>query len=275
MKGLSEGGFKSIEKLIKTKFDIISLRFLGIIPTQSQQKSIIFKTSRQSLISLFLQALGTRDPNKLEERSLKTMLRLANGYMNTLRDKTSLKVASEVDSYLKNQHMKDKPVSMKKVNEIIDKEMDKAKNHVKLIANAESNKAINTGTALQISKMAKQSGEKDPTVFFVVIDDSRTGFYEYILHLLPDRKTPRVWKLSEIQAGYYKDGDQYPSVSGLHPSCRCKLTYLAEGWGFDEDGKIAYISKGHDEFKVQREKYGLPEVPSRPRRKNKKWVFND
>lgn len=258
MKGLTEKGVRSIENLIKQKFDSLALRFLGIIPTQSHEKSLIFKTTRNSLLSLFLQALGTRDPNHLEERSLKTMLRIASGYMNSLRDKTATKVTHDIDAYVKNQYSKKQPVSIKAVNSILDKEMDKAKNHIKLIANAESNKSVNLGSALQITKMAKQQKIEDPTVYFVVTIDDVTGPEEFVLHLLPDRKTPRVWKLSEIGSEYHKIGDSNPKLPGLHPNCRCKLTLLPDGFGFDKNGSITYIDKNHDEFKSQRETYGLP-----------------
>jgi len=257
MKGLTNSGVKSIEKLIKSKFDLLSLRFLGILPTASQQKSIIFKTTRNNLVSLFLQALGTRDPNSLEERTLKTMLRIANGYMDGLRDRTAARVVHDIDSYMKNKSLQNAPIDLDEVNAMIDGELDKAGKHMKLIAAAESNKAINTGVALQISKMGKDKKE-DPTVFFVVTHDDVTGPEEYVLHTLPDRVTPRVWKLSEIGSEYHKKGDSNPKFPGLHPNCRCKLTYLAKGFGFDDAGSVKYIDKNHDEFEAQREKYGLP-----------------
>ena len=258
MKGLTQNGVRSIEDLVKKQFNLLSLRFLGIIPTPLKDKSIIFKTTRNNLVSLFLQALQSRSPNALEERSLKTMLRLANGYMDALRDRTTTRVAHDVDAYVKNQSMKKQPLSMKKVNSIVSKEMGKAGNHVRLIANAESQKAINTGTALQISKVGKSRGEDDPIVFFIVTVDDVTGPEEFVLHLLPDRKTPRVWRLSEIGAEYHKKGDANPKLPGLHPNCRCKLTYMAKGFGFDESGRVKYIDKNHDEFEAQRKEYGLP-----------------
>ena len=95
-------------------------------------------------------------------------------------------------------------------------------------------------------------------VFFSVIIDDVTGKEEFKLHLLPDRKTPRVWFLSEIGAEYHKKGDSNPKLAGLHPNCRCKLTYLAPGWGFTKDGKVTYIGPDHDEISKQREEYGKP-----------------
>lgn len=275
MKGLTESGLKAIEKLVRQKFDLIALKFIGLIPKASQEKNIVFRTTSNNLITLYLRSLRNRDPKLQEERALKSLLSVANNYLNSYRDLTVARVLNNVNSYVSDQRSKDLPISPKKVSEIVSKDMGKAKNSIKMMANAESQKAINLGNAMQISKLAEERGERDPTVFFVVIDDSRTGFYEYILHLLPDRKTPRVWKLSEIQSGYYTPGDQYPSLSGLHISCRCRLTFLSRGFGFNKDGHVTYIAKGHDEFKVQREKYGLPNVPEKPKKKNGKWVFND
>lgn len=258
MKGLTEKGVRSIENLVKQQFNQFSLKFIGLIPQQAKEKSIVFSTSRNSVLSLFLQSLRSREPNKLEERALKTILSVANNYLNSLRDRTTAKVVQEVDSYMKNQSSKKEPVSLKKVKKLMDTEMNKAGKHLRMIANAESQKAINTGTALQISKIAEEKGEEDPTVFFIVTIDDVTGPEEFVLHLLPDRKTPRVWKLSEIGSEYHKKGDPNPKLPGLHPNCRCKLTYLAKGFGFDETGRVKYVGKDHDEFKTQREKHGLP-----------------
>lgn len=216
---LKEKLIESIKKLIAFKFDSIALSFLGIIPTQNKEKNIVFKTSRSNLMSLFLQALGSREPNRNEESALKVLLSVANNYLNAVKEKTTARVVDRVSSELVESQIKQTPISLKKINKIIALEMDKTTNSIKTIINAESNKAVNVGTALQISKVAESQNIDDPTVFFIVIDDDRTGFYEYILHLLPDRKTPRVWKLSEVQSDYYTPGGQYPSLAGLHPNC--------------------------------------------------------
>lgn len=71
------------------------------------------------------------------------------------------------------------------------------------------------------------------------------------LHLLPDEQTPRVWKMSEVGAGYHKKGDPAPKVGGLHPHDRCTIQTLPPGYGF-EGGRITYIGKDHDEFAKQR-----------------------
>ena len=258
MNGLTTRAVEAIRKMIGSKFDSISLNLLGILPRVSKEKRIIFSTTKDNMISLFLQSLASRDPNRLEETTLKTMLTVASGYMDGLKERTSSRIIQDVDSYVKDQNNKKEPISYKKVKKIIADDMDKAKNHIKLIANAETNKAVNTGTALQIARIAEGKGEEEPTVFFIVTVDDVTGPEEFVLHLLPDRKTPRLWKLSEIGSGYHKVGDSDPKFPGLHPNCRCKLTYLAHGWGFDASGRVKFIDSDHDAFEAQRKEYGKP-----------------
>lgn len=258
MKGLSGEAVEAIQKLIGDRFDIISMQFLGLIPKITKTKRIVFSTSKNSLTSLFLQALGTRDPNQDEENTLKTILRIANGYIEALKERTQARAIQNINAYVLDQNSKREDVKGDKIKDIFNTELDKAGKHFKLIANTESNKATNTGTALQISKVGTSNGEDDPTIFFVVTIDDRTGPEEFILHLLPDKKTPRVWKLSEVGHEYHKKGDTNPKFPGLHPSCRCKITYLAKGFGFDEAGRVIYKNKDWDEFKFQREKYGKP-----------------
>lgn len=259
MKGLSLKGFEAIEEMIKNRFDSIAMQFLGMIPGKSKTKQIVFSTvPESSMISLFLKALGTQAPNRIEEETLKTMLRVSNGYLDALRDRTAAKIMHEIESQAINASLNNVKASTKKINGIINKEMGRAGSNLKLIVNSESNKAANTGTALQISKLSSEKGEDDPTVFFIVTIDDVTGPEEFVLHLLPDGVTPRLWKLSEIGAEYHKVGDPNPKLPGLHPNCRCKLTYLAKGWGFSEEGKVKFIGLDHDEFKHQREKHPKP-----------------
>lgn len=258
MKGLSLKAVEAIERMVSDRFDKIGMDFLGIVPKISKTKKIVFSTAKNSLTSLFLQALGTRNPNGSEEEMLKVILRIANGYVDSLKERTQARIVQNINAYVSNQQSNNNPVSVDKTKKIFRDEMDKAGKHFKLIANSESNKTANTGTALQISKVAESQGVKDPTVFFIVTIDDVTGPEEFVLHLLPDRKTPRCWKLSEIGNEYHKKGENNPKFAGLHPNCRCKITYLALGFGFDENGKVKYKGKDWDEFEYQRKEYGLP-----------------
>ena len=268
MKGLSIKVAKAIEELIENRFNTVSLPFLGLIPKLSREKKIVFSTNRNSLTSLFLQALNSRVPNKNEEDSLKIILRVANGYVDALRSRTKSTILHSVNAYVRNQNNDKQGVDPKQVTSIIQTEMDKAKNHFKMIANVESNRAINVGTALQITKIAEQKGIDDPLVFFIVTVDDVTCSECKRLHLLPDLKTPRIWKLSEIGHEYHKKGDPNPKIAGLHPNCRCKITYLAPNWGFNEKGNVQFKGLKWDEYKHQRSNFKHP--PTITKKKKKK-----
>ena len=271
MKTISEELTKAIQQVLGGFFNDMAQELLGIVPRLDKQKRIVFTTKPQGLVSLFLKGLGDKKVLKEEKEALNVMLRISSGYVNALRDRTESTILNSLNSYL----TEDKALKASKIKTIVNKEMDKAKKHFELISNAESNKSVNLGTALQITRMAEAKKEEDPTVFFVVTVDEKTGPYEFILHLLPDRKTPRLWKLSEVISDYYKPGGQYPSLCGLHVRCRCKITYLANGYGFDEKGNVRFISLDHDEFTLQRKKYGLPKVPDKISKRKGEWVLPD
>jgi len=255
-----------ISELIDSHFDTIITNFLGIIPGLEDDAEL--EGSGNSLVDLFLKIMG-EEPNKQEEDALKSLLIIANGYMEALKERTKTKSIQDVNAYITNTKSKLQTVKIKEIKELVSKNLNQAENQVNLIVSAESNKVTNTSMGLKIVKIASNLDDSDPVVGFNVTRDDVTGPYEYILHLLPDRVTPRLWKLSEISHNYYKNGDQYPSMSGLHVHCRCRLFYLPKGYGFDSSGNIKFISLNHDEFKIQRAKYGLPSVPAKISRSKK------
>ena len=257
MKGLPFKAVKSIEKLIEGKFDFLALNFLGMIPKQ-KSKSIVFSSGNSSIVFLYLKALGKKRMTKEERDLLKVILNVASGYIDSLKDRTKSKVINSIDSYMRDVKLKDRTPKIKEIKKLVDKEMKSAKKHFELIANSESNKSINFGTAMKIARVTKRHGDEDPTVFFMVTIDDVTGDEEFVLHLLPDRITPRVWKLSEIGSEYHKKGDSNPKFAGLHPNCRCKLAYLPKGFGFNKNGKIHFKGLEHDEYKEQRKEFGTP-----------------
>lgn len=263
MKGLSLKAVEAIERIVSERFDKVGMQFLGLVPAITKTKRIVFSSAKNSLTSLFLQALGTRNPNKNEEETLKVILRIANGYVDALKERTQARIVHDINAYIRDQNSKSKPVSLDKTKDIFRKEMDKAGKHFKLIANSESNKTTNVGTALQISKVAESQGVEDPTIFFIVHKDERNHPDTLRLHLLPDGITPRVWRLSELGSEYHKKGDPKPKIQGTHPFCRCKLTYLSKGFGFDSNGRVKYKGKEWNELKYQRDNFEIPKDESK------------
>ena len=121
-----------------------------------------------------------------------------------------------------------------------------------VIMETESTIHRNTSIMDGIVRSNAAAGIEDPTVFFVTVNDQHRCDECTRLHVQPDGITPRVWKLSELGAGYHKKGEENPKIGGLHPHCRCVLTTLLRGYGFSGAGRVQYIRPGHDEFAAQR-----------------------
>ena len=251
IKGLPSSAKKLINSTVENLFDRIALSLLGDIPELRNKKIAYFSTKPHfGLANLFIQALS-KNPNQIEEDVLKGLLTTAHSHIEALKNKTKASIETEVDSYLKDQNLRGESSSELEVQKRVIDGLIKAGNHIKTIADTEANKAKNMGQAMQITRVAASMDVKDPSVMFICIHDSKLCAECARLHLMPDGRTPRVWKLSELGAGYHKKGDDNAKLGGLHPNERCVLTFLAPGYGF-KDGRVSFVASGHDEYLKQR-----------------------
>lgn len=252
MIGISSSGKEAINKVVEEVFDTIALQFIGDIPKLKHKKTLIFNTKpNYGLAQLFVAAMEGKQPNIIEADALKSLLESSYGYIESLKSKTRSNVAERIDGIVKDAKNKNQKVVEDEIQLAIDDEMRKAKKNLMDIATSESTKIRNVGSAMDITRVAASGGDMDPSVFFVLVRDNVTCKECLRLHLNSDG-TPRVWKLSELKNSYHKRGEDSPSVFGLHPHCRCTLTYLSSGFGFDKKGKVTYIGRLHDEYAKQR-----------------------
>jgi hypothetical protein len=96
------------------------------------------------------------------------------------------------------------------------------------------------------------AGVEDPTVCFISVNDIHRCEECKRLHTLDDGTTPRLWRLSQVATGYHKKGSPFPSVVGIHPHCRCGLTTVMPGYGFDSQGQVEAKYPGFDAYADQR-----------------------
>jgi len=258
--GLGKRAKNKILKTISNLFDDLAYEIVGNVPSLKGKKKLFFGTRKplHTLAHLFVQSLGNRKMTGAEKKVLSSNLESAIGYVDALKSKAQNQVFSRLDGYAKTQQVKGRSLDRKDIESIVDQEMSKVGSHLKTITNAEATRTRNTGAGMDILNVAKDQGVGDPTVFFVVIRDSVTCKVCLGLHLLPDMITPRLWKFSELSQDYHKKGDGVPSIHGEHPHCRCTLSVLSPGFGFDKSGHAVWVRPGHDEFKRQREKFGMP-----------------
>lgn len=253
MIGISSTGKAKIATAIEDMFDRLALQLLGEVPKLKNKKLIIITTKNEfSLAHLFVAAMKNKSLNDVEKDVLKGVLDTAYGYLDSLKSRTQSNVTERVDALIKESKARNLSVSMDQVSVILRDEMEKAKSHIRAIAESESTKARNMGVAMDITRVAADLSDNDPTVFFVIVRDGKTCNDCLRLHMMPDEVTPRLWKLSELKQSYGKRGDAYPSIVNRHPHCRCQLTYLSKGFGFNARGYISYVAQGHDAIADQR-----------------------
>ena len=247
---------KLIEGRVDELFELISYWTLGIIPQGEKAKALIFsvRPPEETLTHLFVQAIRNRKPNQLEEDGLKGLIRGAEHYMEALKLTTKSRVVSGIESYMADQKKKNEPIEIKEVASILDGSMDKARKELMTIVNSEASHVRGAGNALDIAKVAKDMGVDDPTVYFVTMRDEHVCADCIRNHLMPDKITPRYYKLSEVKTGFLttqerKNGEV--AIMGLHPNCRCSMTILPPSFGH-KNGKLEFHSMYHDALKEQR-----------------------
>jgi hypothetical protein len=253
MYGLSSKAKEALGKVVEDVFDNIALQLIGNIPKLRNKKNLIISSQNNfGLSHLFVQAMGNKAPNPLEQDFLKSILDSAYGYVESLKNKTRANIAERIDGLAREAQLKKQKMKEEDVQAILDEELGKAKSHIITIAESESTKFRNLGAMMDISRVASDLGDSDPTVFFVVVKDVATCEECLRLHMMPDYSTPRLWKFSQLKQGYHKRGEDSASAFGLHPHCRCTLTYLSKGFGFDKNGRLKYHSEAYDAYAKQK-----------------------
>lgn len=189
------------------------------------------------------------------EDTYENLRSLAEGYIDAQHERTKAQVIKEVSAFLADAKAKGVVTDLKTVlgGKLADV-FGKVTADVNKIIDTEAQNGRAMGTLEGITKINALSGIDDPTVYFVICRDNECCVECQTLHQLSGTLAgpPRVWKLSEVGAGYHKRGDGAPKVQGLHPHCRCSMATLLPGYGFNAAGMTAYIGPSHDEFMAQR-----------------------
>lgn len=248
---MGPAAIKRISDAIDLLFDKISKRLLG----RTTDKTIAIKVGGyvpELTLPALLTAAAQEERTKPSSETVNSLVEIAQGYINAQKETAKSRVVKEVDSWLQEASKKKIKTDLSTVLEgRLSEVFGKVEASVKKIVDTEATTARNIGTLEGITKIAAGSGSDDPVVIFIVVRDNSLCSECKRLHLLPDGITPRAWLLSEVAHSYHQKVDDFPSIGGEHPNCRCSLAYLGRGYGF-VNGKIAYIGPDHDELKRQR-----------------------
>lgn len=259
-----------LKEYIKKSFD--RLRFNLIGPGQLNKKitfSFADYNPKTTLSYNYINAVTnhTSDANAVDKAVIKKIQDVAGNYIDHLEQKAAADVTRVVGEHLDNATVIAKRLN-KNVEEVLrsdegsdilkslrtDLKDQKSKidESIKKLVTHELHNAQGFGSFDGILNASRAMGIQDPTVYKILISDEKTCKYCKKLWLL-DGKTPKVYKLSELSA---TPGSDYknpaPCISVVHINCRCVLSLLSPGFGFNEAGRVVYVGKDYDEFKKQR-----------------------
>lgn len=249
---LSPHAVNLIETSVEKLFTKAKARFLGRVPPNSPKGLIMSLVPDLSIGGLFKIAAKTENV-KHNENLLHSVSQIGLNYLEATKEKAKAKVLQSVQAFIEDANKNDIDTDVETVlgGELSDLWADLS-HDVKRIVETETTTARNLSLMDAITKINLSAGISDPVVFFIVVRDNSLCSECKRLHLQKDGKTPRVWRLSEVGNGYHKKGDSNPKAAGLHPHCRCVLTTLLPGYGFDNSGMVEYKSPGYDEYAHQR-----------------------
>ena len=152
--------------------------------------------------------------------------------------------------------LRDKDIHKKYLGNILNEKVKNWRHRWKMIVDTELSRASNFGAVDAILHNNKAKSPDDILVYKTGPHDGATCEYCYRFWFMPDRVTPKVYKLSELIANGSNIGRKQrewkPTIDITHPHERHILVELRDGYGFSQNGNLQYIGKGHDEHKKQR-----------------------
>lgn len=260
---------KIIEDYVTKAFGSLRLNLIG---PEALPKALVFSFKtfdpKTTLASNYLAANSLNSPTatSVDQDTIKKVQTVAKYYIDSLEKKSmadiSRVIGEKYDNLILQAKREDKDIQdlirssageeiMKQIETELNSQKEKMDKAADMLVNHELHNAQNVGALDGIIGVSKAVGISDPTVFKIgVLDDHRCK-YCWALWTMPDKVTPRLYKLSELSGspGHWKNPE--PSVSPTHVNCRDILTVLMPGFGFSPDGKIVYVSQDHDEYAKQ------------------------
>ena len=271
--------FKAIESMlpdeVKEVFERLKLKLLG---PEYVSKAFIFQIKsdydpKLTIKGAFTEAFRTNAlSDNIPKDEVEILERNALNYINTLENKALSdynriivnglldikRLASQSDKDFRDILLSDEGQEiLKKIKEELLRQSERINAAAESILNTELHTALNVGSYTGIIEASQKMGIEDPTVFKIGVLDDKRCKHCWRLWTLPDKITPRVYKLSELVSspGDWRKPD--PSIAPTHPNCRDVLTILVKGFSFDANGRVVYKGKDWDEYAHQRSIYPL------------------
>jgi hypothetical protein len=231
-----------ISSKISALFDQVKVKFLG---PRGADKHVEATFNPELSLPGMYEAASREEGGLPNLQTLSTLTSTSKNYLDALKLKT-------INATIKD--LEEKANKPEDVSNILQENWKKTTAALQKIIETETQGTKNIALLDGIIRSNKTFGVEDPLVAFVIVRDETVCDECVRLHCLEDGITPKVWRLSELAHNYHHLGDEVPSIYGLHPHCRCQLITLLPGYGFNENGKVRYITRKHDEYEKQRSK---------------------
>lgn len=256
---ISKTARKAIELAVEALFERAKARLLGPDPKKGtalkgKGKNLLFSFVPQyTLGGLFIAGSNEEGATTINHELLGGLMKISEAYLDAIKERTKAQMVQSVQSFIQDSSTKGEKTDVQAVlTEQLTDLWTKVHSDVRKVVETETTVARNMGVDDAIQRISAMQGIDDPVVFFVVVRDGVRCSECTRLHLLDDKVTPRVYLRSEVGAGYHKRGDSNPKVGGLHPHCRCVMSVLSPGFGFDAGGRVVWKSVGWNELARQR-----------------------
>lgn len=250
---LSQKVIAAIHNAVDGLFNKVKVRYLGAgVDDRTGSKKLVITHNPSLTLPALYSDSASDDGAKPKTATAQSLVDVAKGYLDASQAATRAKIVHAVDSYLRNAQLKGVETNASTVlGGQLAELWGTVTTDVKRILESEATKAVNVGSLEGILKINATRGIDDPIVFWLGPNDAETCDECKRIYLMPDKITPKVYKLSEASSKHHRRGENDPKIAGAHPSCRHLMTTILPGYGF-ENGKISFISPDHDEFTKQR-----------------------
>jgi len=241
---------KLVNAAVAQLFARIRAQVLG---RKRTDKDIAFRYNPDWTLTGIFDAAARSEGARPDQTTLRGLLDVAESYLDAAEARTKAHIGQTIQSFLQDAATKHIETGLVTVLEgRLATVFGEVARDVRRIVESESSIVRNMSIIDGIIKGNALAGVEDPTICFISVNDIHRCDECRDLHTLADGVTPRLWKLSQIETGYHKKGSQFPSMSGLHPHCRCQPTTIMPGYGFDSNGRVEYKSPGFDAYVDQR-----------------------
>jgi len=258
--------FKAVGPQALTRSELVDLIRSGMLNTQEKTK--VQAPIHEAYLDTHQQVVeDTAAPRQVRDGALDFLERTMDRYIGKTADQLKTDVLTAVEHQIlpfKDRRegaviyeaLQDKEIWKKNLRSLLKDKVDNWEFRYRTVVNTELNRASNWGA---MDAILHNNADQSPDEIIVFKQGNKPGHgackYCAKFWYLEDGITPRVYKMSELIANGSNIGrkakDWLPTIDSTHPNESHILSELKQGFGF-QNGKLEWISEGHDEFKKQR-----------------------